>query len=107
VLKPAWGEDYEKAAGFAGEIAPAMAGSLWNGDASARRYIKHLILECDAVQAGDDDEVLFFVAMKMHWRSAAWFSERLYDRIGTIRLKARNPHCNTLASSSFIPRAAV
>jgi hypothetical protein len=45
--------------------------------------------------------------MKAKRGAGTGFSERLYDRIGTICLKARNSHCNTLASNSFIPRAAV
>jgi hypothetical protein len=61
----------------------------------------------DAVQARDDNEVLFFVAVKMHGRSAVWLCDRLYDSISAICLNAGDAYCDALASSSFKPHGTV
>ena len=54
LLKSAWCEDYEKAAGFAGEIAPAVAGTLWNRYACAGRDVEHFMLTGGAIETGDE-----------------------------------------------------
>jgi hypothetical protein len=67
-----WGKDHHKAARFAGEIAPAVAGTLRNSYTSTGRYVGGFILNGNTIEAGNDDEMLFFVEVEMHARGAAW-----------------------------------
>src|SRR5260221_3001915 len=74
-------QNYQKTASLIGYVPPAMPGSLWNGNAGTGRGVEHLIFDQDAISACKHHEMLLFVAVEVHWRSATGHYNGFNNRI--------------------------
>ena len=96
-------QNYQQPTGLIGYVPPTMPGSPRNGNAGTDWSVEYPIVDQNPISTGEHHEMLLFMAMKMHWRTATGSRKGFNNRICPICICAGKAHCNTFASSPFIP----
>lgn len=47
--------------------------TLWKGNAGTERSVEHLVFDQDPISTDEHHEMLFFIAVKVHWQAKMMF----------------------------------